>query len=80
MNKKQLIVMWAGIAIIVLMGIFPPVAMNGQGICTFIGFQFIFNKETIFSFDLTRLGIQLIIVSAITTGLIITFKDKNKND
>jgi len=72
MNKKQKNVLWIGIAIIVLIGIFPP-GLGWQ--------QTINNPLTIFEvrgefISYGKLLIQWAIVAVITGGLIYAFKDK----
>ena len=80
MNKKQLIVMWVGIGIIVLMGLFPPLMLCAEGSKAFLDYGFIIPQlkgaEKVSLVDFTRLLTQWGIVSALTTGFIITFKDK----
>lgn len=36
MNKKQIIVLWIGIIVIVLMGLFPPWTLNGEAASVFL--------------------------------------------
>jgi hypothetical protein len=83
MNKKQKIVLWIGIAVIVVMGIFPPwVHRGGPGVEKSAGYSFILNGPESYAFgwfarpDISRLFIQWVIVAVITAGLIITVKDK----
>ncbi len=95
MNKKQLIVMWVGIAIVVLMGIFTPWVAIEEATHHYLGYRFILSPpdETWFLHlrdkpgidqigivDFTQLLIQWIMVSVIVGGLIITFKDKKSKD
>ena len=83
MNKKQIIAMWAGITIIVLMGLFPPHMIGYHGMNLFLGYDFIMHPRTWLAddrhvmVDFTRLLTQWIIVLALMAGIIITFKDKN---
>jgi hypothetical protein len=62
MNKTQLKVLWVGIGIIVLMGLFPP---------TTRGYNFVLKRGDI---SLSRLLIQWVIVAAITAGFIYSLK------
>jgi len=62
MNKTQLKVLWVGIGIIVLMGLFPP---------TTRGYNFVLERGDI---SLSRLLIQWVIVAAITAGFIYSLK------
>ena len=80
MNKKQIIVMWIGIAIIVLMGLFPPCTVWVQNTCNFVGYSFITNpKESRSIVELGRLIAQWVVVAALVTGIMITLNDqKNK--
>jgi hypothetical protein len=81
MNKKQLIVMWVGIAIIILMGIFPPWIVTVQGTDNILGHAFILSRTgRKYDINASFLFVQWIMVVAITGGLIITFKDKKPND
>ena len=88
MNEKQLIVMWVGIIIIVLMGLFPPwLTVFADASRISLGYGFILipplpnaYRYQFASIDFTRLLTQWTIVAAITAGLIITFKDKKTKD
>jgi len=62
MSKTQLKVLWAGIGIFVLMGLFPP---------TTRGYHFVLNR---FDISFSRLCIQWAIVAAVTTGFIYSLK------
>jgi len=77
MNKKQLIVMWVGIAFVVLMGILPPMNFIGGGFR--YKFGLLLGRSSSFV-DFGKLLIQCSIVGIITVGLIITFKDKKPED
>jgi len=95
MNKKQLTVLWIGIAAIVLMGIFPPwqVMEGGRGA---FGYCFILRppgssqstsiarfwrwRVCLGRLDTSCLFIQWAMVAMITGGLIITLKDKKRKD
>ena len=95
MNKKQLIIMWVGIAIVVLMGIFPPWLAIEENTHIYLGHSFILSPPNenwlrhhrdsidinqIGIVDFTRLLIQWTMVSVIVGGLFITFKDKKPKD
>ena len=77
MNKKQLIVMWVGIAFVVLMGILPPMNFIADGFRYEIGLLLGVSSRSV---DFGKLLIQCSIVGIITVGLIITFKDKKPKD
>jgi len=87
MNKKQLKILWIGITIIVLMGLFPPWHTQIPQIGTQkpFGYAFIFAPPEVGSrmyptLNIPQLMVQWIIVLAITGGLIVTFKDKRQKD
>ena len=63
MNRTQLIVLWVGIAIVVLLGLFPPGTRGG--------YEFILEIRSI---SLGRLIIEWAMVAAITGGLVYTLK------
>jgi hypothetical protein len=63
MNKSQLRVLWAGIGILALMGLFPPLPVQGYG--------FIFD---VYAVSLSRLCIECAIVAMVTGGLIYSLK------
>jgi len=62
MSKTQLKVLWVGIGVFVLMGLFPP---------TTRGYHFVLNR---FDISFSRLCIQWAIVAAVTTGFIYSLK------
>lgn len=90
MNRKQKNCLWIGIAVIVLMGLFPPVAKRARSLVdgygktygeknrTYVAYDFIFDTRA--PVVLSNLITQWVIVSAITGGLIYTFKDKKPKD
>jgi len=88
MEKSQLIVLWVGIAIVVLMGIFPPWVAIAEASHFYLGYSFILSPPEemkrgemhIAVIELTRLLTQWIMVAVIVGGLIITFKDKKPKD
>ncbi len=72
MNKKQLIVMWCGIAVIVFTGLFPLVQKPSRRLE--IGFLLDDYKYLEFSV----ISIIWILVALVTIGLVITFRDNSK--
>jgi len=74
MSKTQLVVLWVGIGIIVLVHFFPPgeYSVWGNG----VEYKFILNSPNI---SISRLFIQWAIVAVVTGGLIYTLKDKKKD-
>ena len=85
MNKKQLIVMWVGVGLIVLMGIFPPwiLFMDAFGVkmhrdvgCHFIWARPVpsFKVATIF-IDIPRLFYNLALVALVTGAFAYYLKD-----
>ena len=85
MNKKQINCLWIGIAVIVLMGLFPPVSKRGRILVdgygktygnptTSVKYEFILNTSA--QVVMSNLIAQWVIVSAITGGLVVTFADK----
>ncbi len=76
MNRKQMMVLWIGITVFVLMGLFPPFIAplpSGYG-----GrqryYQFILSIYG--NIDIIRLCVQWAMVAVITGGLIYILKDK----
>lgn len=89
MNKKQKKCLWIGIAVIVLMGLFPPVAKRGKILgggdgrayrigSTYVKYEFILDTRA--PVVLSNLITQWFVVSAIAAGLIYSFKDKKPKD
>jgi hypothetical protein len=90
MNRKQTIILWVGLAIFLLMGIFPPWLMTCSSGEKYgeedAGYHCILSSPISFSeclgylegskLDLRRLYTQWIIVVVATGGLIYTFRDK----
>ena len=70
MSKTQLKILWIGIVIFVLMGIFPPAERSFRGEF-YVGYEFILNSANI---SFSRLFVQWVIVAAITGGLIYSLK------
>jgi hypothetical protein len=84
MNKKQKIVLGAGIILIVLMGLFPPyevvrkVDQVGRTIEGPIKYGFLLSPPG--DIDIVRLAIQWVIILALTIGTIYSTKDLIKRD
>jgi hypothetical protein len=82
MNRKQIICLWIGIIIIVLMGIFPPwSAYKGDGECYLLHKFILFQpaeKNIPARIDTGHLFVQWIMVAVVTGGLIFTFRDKKE--
>ena len=86
MNRKQKTFLWIGIAVIVLMGIFPPwiskVEILNSTNQRNAGYGCILNPPTTNSptwyvrIDTSRLSVQWVVIAVITSGLILTFKGK----
>lgn len=72
MNKKQLIVMWCGIAVIVLTGLFPLVQKPSRRLE--IGFLF----EDYKYMEFAVIFILWVLAALVTIGLVITFRDNSK--
>lgn len=91
MNRRQKIVLWIGIAVIVVMGVFPPwlytTTGNGLNSKKNAGYSCILfppppkgvGLRYGISLDVSRLCVQWAIVVVITAGLIVAFKD-NKDE
>lgn len=91
MNRKQKICLWIGIAIIVVMGIFPPWVMpitSRYGSRDTVKRRYYYGYHSIWeqrenpveSIDFHRLGLQWAITSVITGSLIYSFKDKKPKE
>ncbi len=86
----QKIIMWFGILVIILMGLLPPwkktFSYQGSYSEKPAGYYFITYppeakiKVEGYKIDITRLGLQLIMVSLVTGGLIVTFGRKKRKD
>ena len=93
MKKKQKILLWVGIAVIVTMGLFPPLKVGhyqphavwradmslwSRRFHSF-GYERLWMlEEPLIGFS--KLFIQWCIVGLVTSGLIYTFKDKKEKD
>ena len=80
---KKVKVLWTGIAIIVLMSLFPPwkdvrsSRPRGSHYVVAGGYGFLFDPPyRAKSIDVGRLGLQIFIVALITGGLIVSIKKK----
>ena len=69
MNKKQKIIMWIGITIFVLMGLFPPYEYESE-----TSYGLLIDPDGYSELDFIRLAIQWIIVSVLTVGAIYSTK------
>ena len=74
MNKKQLIVMWCVIGVIVLAGLFHLVKKPNRR----LEFGFLFDDYQYLEFTLILMIMIWILAALVTVGLVITFKDKSK--
>jgi len=77
-KKKRIWCLWIGISLIVLMGLFPPVLRKSTFNNRYVKYSFILNASG--PIVLHNLIVQWIVVSAITGGLIYTFRDKKLKD
>jgi hypothetical protein len=96
MNRKQIICLWIGIGVIVLMGLFPPwffaVDAYGAKMKKNKGYIFILTPpphefeltnrpvSVMSSIDFSRLCLQGAMVAVVTSGLIVTFKGEKPKD
>lgn len=94
MNWKQKICMWIGIAVIVLMGLYPPwiakdtVHGGSSQACPQFSFlmprllerlEFVLEKPPC-QIHVVQLVIQWVVVAVVTGGLMVTFADKKPED
>jgi hypothetical protein len=83
MNRKQMICLWIGIAVFVLMGIFPPWIVHSGIVQRIDGYHLILRppeSDEWYWYPLLNtsyLYIQWTIVAVITVGLCYTLRDKN---
>ena len=84
MNRNQRICLWVGIAVFVLIGLFPPhygrrVPRSGDNSSVLVtwamahGYWFLVSWSEKKAIDTERLCIQWAIVAVVTGGLILTF-------
>ena len=79
MNRTQLIVMWIGVALFVLMGLFPPhKLLDASGNSISMGYYFIISKHQPREIDAVRLCVQWAMVVIVTSGFLVILKDKKK--
>jgi len=92
MNKKQLVIMWAGIAAILLVSAFPYYylssfktgPLSSGSFIEPLGRHFVFtppvttHQRGSIWIDLAPLHIEWTVISAITIGLVVAFRDKKK--
>ena len=77
MNLKQMICLWTGIAVIVLMGLFPPIITSHSD---FLSDYYGFLLTARFNIEFGKLLIQWCMVAFVTGGLICTLKDKKSKN
>ena len=82
MNKKQLVVLWVAIGVIILMALVPPWKLTGIS-SKKVGYHLIFlPPEKRFAsvvIDSTRLLIQVLAVGLVGGGLLFSLKDRSKS-
>jgi predicted nucleic acid-binding Zn finger protein len=84
MNVKQKTCLWVGIAVFVLMGLFPPCtcyffSWNGVSVEEGTAYRFLVSSENVvtrryYHIDMRLLGVQWVLVGAVTTGLVVTLR------
>lgn len=94
MNKKQLLCMWIGIIVVVLMALFPPVEREipnyrgpripriGEGPISYrhvVNYEFLLTKGN-GTVVIGDLFVQWVIASGITAAFIYALKDKKPKD
>ncbi len=72
MNKRQLLAMWAGIAVMVLMGLFPPYRLSWY----FKGYHAIWGPPNAGVIDILRLTVQWAVVAGVTAGAIMSLRSR----
>ena len=73
--KKQLIILWIGIGLVVLAILFPPWMRNGSGHRIFEGYGFLFSPPSEFtSIESSRLTAEILIIVLLTAGAFYTAK------
>jgi hypothetical protein len=78
-NRKQKASLWIGIAVIVLMCLFPPSGpWSNVGRGARSGYRMLLEGPN-YAIELPKLYIQWAIVVVITTGFILTFKGRERN-
>ena len=91
MNKRQLVVMWVGIGLIVLMGVYPPWVntIRGAGIYAemSLGYHVITDppsplgnpRANGIKLDTPRLALQVGLVAVVSGGLLLSLKSRKGN-
>lgn len=88
MRLRQVVVMWLGIIVVVVMGLFPPWRVNAVDFSVSEGYGFIWHPPEYRSpdgyrsgmqIDLTRLVVQWVMVASVTGGMILTLCGKPKS-
>lgn len=75
MNKKQMLVLWVGIILVVIMGLFPPYfGLTIFGISGDPGYYPIFAPPSRGRLDISRLVVQWLIICFVTGGLIASLR------
>jgi hypothetical protein len=96
MNWKQKICMWIGIAVIVLMGLFPPWILKdpvdgGEAQSLKFGLlvpqlpyfdwdRMVWQQSYAYQIHVVQLVIQWFMVAVVTGGLVVTFADKKPKE
>ena len=78
MNNRQLIVMWIGIALFSLIGVYPPRHYGEQ-----FRWKYPIFVQRLGSYEGTRVAIgataiELLVIAAVTGGLMLTFKQRDE--
>jgi len=80
--KKQLIILWVGIGLVVLAILFPPFVANWvTGTWTSAGYGFLFSPPNDFasvSIEPSRLTAEILIIVLLTAGALYTSKTKGR--
>lgn len=79
--KKQLIVLWIGIGLVVLAILFPPwVANFSDGGHRFLGYGFLFGSShkmaVVSSIEPSRLTAEILIIVLLTAGALFTNRER----
>ncbi len=74
MNKKQRILLFVAVGLIVLTGLFPPFKLEIEGNSISLGYEFLFGKGLI---DFEKLLIEWVLIAVVTGALWVVLK---KND
>lgn len=83
MNKKQRIVIWVGLVLILLTGLFPAYEIAlGNNLKAYHGYCFIFSTPSTQYFSniiISRYLIQIVTILLLTIGLVFLFADPKKD-